>query len=953
MKKILYFIGHYDYLFYALMHNSQIVEPDTAADYICLLTQNDRLTIDFLRKKAEDISSKLGRFALVDDREFTNNPSEEETEKNICRKYNEILGSFNTNINDYDEIYMCFDEWNSFGIFLGNQQEITPPVSVMVKFRNQLSLDIYHYLDVPGSRVFSRLQKKYNVLGCRQNYIRTVWIENEQGIDMTDESGIRWKSDFAIDNFRKLSDKQYKLLCSFFECPDLDLLRSKKTLLVADSNWFTNNTEYPELYYKEAYRDLINLFCSSVDDIIFKWNPRYYIENAFIGTEAAELLPYVPSELITYYNDQKYTVLTCGNPEPYILGSVTEERIHILNSFYRQHDLYIPVIWCCALAHKLGKRLFSSEISDADKDNLRNILERHGIQGNVDNSGELRDHDIVLLRSTGREDVFENIKHYLNNKNTVIIYDLPHNCFSGEQYDELKDNMTVYSVYSDTYTINSSGSMYRKRMAVFYPDSSMRSEAADKMFGFTALGIRFSETKEAYLYTDRSFEKYESKDYIMKRSLASPVVIYGATEIAKKFLQQHGHCINVRCVMKDAHSKVDPWIAAHYKVVPFSYNEIRHDEYVIICKSFTHNIDIFPEYAVSRDEFLRRGYHVCRDFIYYRIVDAYLTDKQIMLFCGYCEMSGVKQILDLTSAVDYFCMLFYHIGRETMEAAPGYADFVATARLCDILVHAPLVMKRGVLDNDVLSLVSPETELIFIPQLTFRGYAPYKNTNVNIRNRGTRLFGIMHYPFLYEITPINKMINEGKTDDEILEKMLSPDLYTKEEVLSNFKTAMKILYMQDRESDIPIADYIEDHYREDLMFKDCIHANDAVFFEYARRLSDYLEIDCVDEIDEVQKVCRKNGAYFQVATEEPVLPSVAKHLGLKFAKPTRRYMQKITEEHIRMRTIRYWLSDYCKYYRAASYLRKTFHTNYLSRKVTIYRNEEDKYRIDISSENKE
>lgn len=113
MRKILYFIGHYDYWIYSILMGSQWTDKEIEADFILLGTGNDEYTKKFIREK-----TKLKQFAMVEDEEFLDHLSEDATIDAIHRGYTEILKKFQMKLSDYSHIYVAFDEWNSFGIFL-------------------------------------------------------------------------------------------------------------------------------------------------------------------------------------------------------------------------------------------------------------------------------------------------------------------------------------------------------------------------------------------------------------------------------------------------------------------------------------------------------------------------------------------------------------------------------------------------------------------------------------------------------------------------------------------------------------------------------------------------------------------------------------------------------------------------------------------------------------------
>ncbi|MBQ7498056.1 MAG: hypothetical protein IJU00_09540 [Selenomonas sp.] len=440
-------------------------------------------------------------------------------------------------------------------------------------------------------------------------------------------------------------------------------------------------------------------------------------------------------------------------------------------------------------------------------------------------------------------------------------------------------------------------------------------------------------------------EPIEVKEDIRRRARMRHVVIYGGDNLAYQFICEYEGVLDIRMILVDDMDDVHPALRQTYEVALFSETEICKNDYVIVCKPFIHNLDVLPPYAVARNELLKRGYVICEDFIYYRVFDAIEKGKPIMMFCGYCELGGLKQVLELTKANDEYCMLFYHIGRDTMRQYPGYDGFLAASRLCDILIHAPILVDRGIMDVDILKMVSPAAQKIFIPQVSFRGYAPYKSSNFRRRNSVIRLFEKERYPFLYEIKNVNSMLRKGMSNEKILAELKRPDLFTEEEIRKNLEEAFRILEIMDAKGDIHIADFVKKNYKKTLMYKDCIHANDLIFFEYARRLSRFLGKDWEEEINLVEERCRQTGAFFQVASEEPILPCVAKALGLEFATEDYLYMEKVTDEKIRMRTFDEWFEDYCDYYRAVQKINLLRSLVYKTQRVRIYRNEGSGYRL--------
>lgn len=964
-KKILYFIGHYDYFIYSMLYDSAFVNENTGADFIVAGIRNDKYVRQFVRsKRREELPD---RFTLVDDEKFLDKGSEKKTVRAICRTYDAILNRWDMKLSDYTQIYMSFDEWNSFGIYLEQKEDI-PPVSVFVKYRKQLELDIYHYLDTPGKYEFSNLQKKYRVLNAESSRISRIIVLEENAAVKGRAAFLRklykkrkvqgkpvsyFSLEAALDG---LSEDKYQQLCAFFRFDAAKYQGQPLTLLLADSNWFGAENGSYAYEYLRAYQMFLNYMAKPDEMLIVKKNPRYNVKNVHISRafQNAETLPvYVPAELLAYRKKVRLEkVISVGNPIPMCISRKARTTICARNSFFAFYKKLCRFSCAVKLAEKLGySTVYCEHVNRDDIDNYNDYF-CGTASVRFDAASPALTGKFIICNDINRKYFNERIRPLIQAGNVVAVIN-PEHCFGligEEQADEILPLMYTFKMKKYHLVNDYFYSKYEDAFWVFCNDRSKGGQieyfSYSEKLPFSGYMVKSARDEGGKQNIIRLPDQVESKEYVARKAKTSPVIIYGASSLAYEFLNQYGKMLNVRYVMTDSMKSVDKRLRKNYEVVKFRRSKIHRKDYIIVCKSFIHNVDKLPAYAVTRDRLLRMQYRPYGDFTYYRIFEAHEKDRQIMLFCGYCEMSGIKQVMELTSAVKDYCMLFYHIGRETMETAPGYKDFIATAKACDILVHAPLVVNRGVLDEDILQMISPQTQKIFIPQISFRGYAPYKAVKFGKRNTAVRLFGTVYYPFLYEIPFINQMIKDGKSNEEILAAASSLDLYSKEEIEQNLSLSLRMLEIMDSKADIPIHDYIVENFRKRMLFKDSIHPNDELFFEYARRLSCYLNKNYIDEINEVQKICQENGACFQVATEEPVLPCVAKHLHLEFADAEKEYMMKITEERIRKKNFKDWINDYCDYYRSAIMVKRTINPKYQTRKVTILRCEGKKYSMD-------
>ena len=934
ITNILYFVGHYDYFLPSILYSSEAVDKNVQADFIILSTGHHQDTVDFIRSKED--ASFFNHIKAIDDSDFIHEPSTYEMREAIQRKYNSIFTEFGRSVYEYSKIVISFDERNSFGIYLSTLSE-KANVTVLVKNLSFFKRDAYGLLESGNRNVFCELQREYQVLGVDAGYSVNDIVLLESGQENQPYKG-RNVSYFNVgEKLRQLSEETFQSLCEYFQLDHIGFDGSFNILFL-DAYWFDFVYFGAERNYFNAYE----IFRESMDNsnlpLMVRIDPRWSIDKSRIReifhTDLI-IKAWTPVELLSRMDQLRVVALwSIGNRAPECINIKAQKVICINNAFFYHYKdvMAIKRVVEKIAAYRKCNKIECHGFAPEDVKNFGICCRESHLRFAKKSLCHSR---IRLYAKTNQISVEEIVKTAARNELMIVL----NPCAADKKFTEEEFNRVKSYFYAARIFAGSDNNRILINIIWIFAknaDGILANHSVQEPFSFEICPIK----REEVLLPENT----ASREYIAAGAAQKSIVIYGSSDIASEFLKKYGGLLRVKYVMHDPGEKVDEYINRNYSVIDFHREAIAADDYVIICKSFVNNIDKVPDYALARDNFLRMGLMVCRDFTYYRIFEAVEEKRQIILFCGYCELGGMKQILDLTSLVHSYCLLFYHVGRETMLTAPGFDDFVATAKLCDILVHAPLIVNRGVLDVDVKKLVSENTKMIFVPQINFRGYAPYKKVNYLKRNNQLKLFGICYYPFLYEVSIITELIQEGKSNEEIYAELSDEDLYSVEEIRQNLRISLKMLEIMDRPSDIPIYDFIESNYRDHMLFKDTVHANDIIFFEYARRFVRHIgEEQIVQEIDLTEQQCRKNGVYFQVATEEPILPCVAKALDLSFVSRKKFYMEKVTDEYIRWRTFMQWVFDYCDYYRSALVVKRTLNCKYRTRRVTIWRNEENQY----------
>lgn len=417
----------------------------------------------------------------------------------------------------------------------------------------------------------------------------------------------------------------------------------------------------------------------------------------------------------------------------------------------------------------------------------------------------------------------------------------------------------------------------------------------------------FRKKQEDYL-KNVDFSR-NSKLIVKEKLLTKPIVLWGSEEVTTDFCEKYQHMLNIQKIV----TRIDSERGTHifdYKVENYSKKLLPQDAYIIICRENKNYYDGTKK-VLNND-----GFSLLNDYIRYDIADAILSGKEIVVFLGYCQLLGIKQVLDhCPSFTKSYFTKHFQIGWHTKKGDYRYDEFQVCTKLADVFCFISLFQDKDVIDLDVDKTLPDACRRISFPRIPFRGFVPYKLSDARKFNEDAKIYGRIRYPFLYEETLFNKLIKENKSEQEIFDIVSDVDLYTKEEVQKNFKLGMKMIEIASAQSDIKIYDYICKNIKNERLYRDGLHYENNLYCEFARRLADYLGIDCSNEVLSYENLCREKNINLQVATEVPILPSVAKHLGVEhLSLPEQKYQIKVTDEGaVKYLNFKEWVYAYVGY----------------------------------------
>lgn len=209
---------------------------------------------------------------------------------------------------------------------------------------------------------------------------------------------------------------------------------------------------------------------------------------------------------------------------------------------------------------------------------------------------------------------------------------------------------------------------------------------------------------------------------------------------------------------------------------------------------------------------------------------------------------------------------------------------------CQLFIYQPIDSKHGERSTDYLLTKLPsDCQSISFPYLYFSGYWPDRSISLNREYLKS---------LSYQDYVIHELATKGYTNTEIIQELNKIDLYDRNFVLENVELTLKELSRREAITDIKIADFIQEHYRDYYLFHEANHPSDIIGFNVANQILRILNMPIIPKPHGVESL-----GYHQA----PIYPSTISHLGLTFVDGTSKYRyssQKITfnesiEEYLR------------------------------------------------------
>lgn len=136
---------------------------------------------------------------------------------------------------------------------------------------------------------------------------------------------------------------------------------------------------------------------------------------------------------------------------------------------------------------------------------------------------------------------------------------------------------------------------------------------------------------------------------------------------------------------------------------------------------------------------------------------------------------------------------------------------------------------------------------------------------------------------------INHMVENQYTAEEILRKISRDDYLSEDIINNNFVKELKKIEIWDRFSSFPLKSFIENNYKEMLIFNDGIHFSSQLGIYLANEIAKHLHLSEITEQDIINEIENR------LTSDMPVYPCVRHALRLQINKKVKYYNLKRNE----------------------------------------------------------
>lgn len=283
--------------------------------------------------------------------------------------------------------------------------------------------------------------------------------------------------------------------------------------------------------------------------------------------------------------------------------------------------------------------------------------------------------------------------------------------------------------------------------------------------------------------------------------------------------------------------------------------------YIIICS----DADIFMS-----EQLFRLGFDGRKDYGFARTLP-----KKLFVAMGICQIKDVAGVLCGYSSFNkqYDTHIYFENAYEPFHDTDN-RRLKGYGRFCDVVFYN--VVNAGAVGfRDYGKLIEKfyrRAVRFFMPFYFFRGQLMQTTEAVN--GYALKSYGGLSFWFRGD-REINRMLEDKMPAEVILQKIMGEDYWTEQEIRDNFVQELKKIEILDRFSSFSVRPFIEENYREKVIFVDGTHFCDDLCVYLADEIAKRLHLEPAD------KKARRDAEIYRKTSVMPVYPCVKKALNMR------------------------------------------------------------------------
>lgn len=389
---------------------------------------------------------------------------------------------------------------------------------------------------------------------------------------------------------------------------------------------------------------------------------------------------------------------------------------------------------------------------------------------------------------------------------------------------------------------------------------------------------------------------------LVSRLRSADIVLFGAGEYAKQLYRDFGADYHIAgCVTNDPKEQV--FEVDGKEICPI----YRVEEGLKQAKQGAFLICASANPVKMEEQLWRLGYVPGKDFCNSDIFRMLVSDKKIAVCYGVCYMRSVYNCLKKSSGFSEDYQIFYSLSYLERSA---FDDFFLKfiIGICDLyFYHATFSPVERMKQEELLRFLPTGVKKVSIPVIGSSAYYP----QAGARNQWGNPYGIVSSQtnwgsFLSVDHNINRMLEEGRPADEIVETLMNDEYYSASWLEENYKKEMIGIQVSESMADITVSDFLRDNRGKKRLFLNESHISNEVILELARRILNHLGY--ADDLPEEEILLMQ----LVNTSEVPLYPSVIRGLNLTVYEENDTY-RLFTFQGMKAVTFEEYLRLYCDY----------------------------------------